>query len=72
MIINVRGREIMKVSEAARTSMRASLTETTVKNNVGKLKSAIKTAAQLRQLGVTVFDCDRVQAVATVEEVLSL
>lgn len=60
------------VTEAARTSMRASLTETTVKNNVGKLKSAIKTATQLRNLGVTVFDCDRLQAVATVEEVLGL
>jgi len=60
------------VSADERAAMRASLTETTVRNNVGKLKSAIKTATQLRNVGVTVFDCDRLQAVATVEEVLGL
>lgn len=52
--------------------IRSGLTETTVKNNIGKLKSAMKTATQLRNLGVKVFDCDRAQALATVEEVLEL
>lgn len=52
--------------------IRAGLSETTVKNNIGKLKSAMKTATQLRNIGVTVFDCDREQAVTTIEEVLGL
>lgn len=52
--------------------VRAGLEEVTVKNNVGKLKSAYKTSRQLEAVGITVFQEDRSTAVARIEEVLSL
>lgn len=77
-LLGISARRVEKVLAGAETSptevraMRESLSETTVKNNVGKLKSAMKTATQLRNLGVCVFDCDREQAVVTIEETLEL
>lgn len=53
-------------------TIRGTLTETTVKNNVGKLKSAMKTATQLRKLGVNVRDVSREEAVRVIEEALQL
>lgn len=52
--------------------VRASLEEVTIKNNIGKLKSAIKTAKQLESLGVTVHHCDRITAVETIKGILRL
>lgn len=52
--------------------VRATLEPVTVKNNVGKLKSAAKTAAQLRSLGANVYDCNREQAVDIVANVLGI
>lgn len=52
--------------------VRAGLEEVTIKNNVGKLKSATKTAKQLEAVGVTVYHEDRASAVPRILEVLSL
>ena len=52
--------------------IRASLEEVTIKNNVGKLKSAIKTAKQLESLGIKVYHCDRITAVETIKGILCL
>lgn len=54
------------------TETRAALEEVTVKNNVGKLKSAIKTAKQLEAVGITVYHEDRATAVPRILEVLHL
>ena len=75
-LLGISARRVEKVLAGAENSptevraMRETLSETTVKNNVGKLRSAIKTATQLRNIGVCVFDCDREQAVVTIEETL--
>ena len=52
--------------------MKASLGEVTIKNNVGKLKSAYKTARQLKAAGASVFDCDRESAVTLIKETFDL
>jgi hypothetical protein len=67
-----RARKEPEGSQPSIAEVRAGLEEVTIKNNVGKLKSAIKTAKQLEAVGVTVFHNDRRQAVATIEEVLNL
>jgi hypothetical protein len=53
-------------------AFREGLEEVTVKNNVGKLKSALKTAKQLEAVGITVYHEDRASAVPRILEVLSL
>lgn len=52
--------------------MKASLGEVTIKNNIGKLRSAMKTARQLREAGASVFDCDREAAVTFIRETFDL
>lgn len=71
-LVGISERRLAKGEGSSVEEIRAGLTETTVKNNVGKLKSAIKTATQLRNYGLCVFDCDREQAVVTIEETLEL
>jgi len=53
-------------------AMKASLGESTIKNNIGKLKSAYKTARQLKAAGASVFDCDREEAVNLIKETFDL
>jgi len=71
-LLGIADRRQRKGEGATVAEVRAGLEEVTVKNNVGKLKSALKTARQLEAVGISVFNCDRLQAVATIQEVLSL
>lgn len=66
-------KEVAKVGEGSTAAeIRAGLAEKTISNNIGKLRSAMKTASQLRSLGVRVEDSDREQAVALITRELAL
>lgn len=63
---------LASVCEAEIKGERAALEDGTVKNNVGKLKSAYKTAHQLKVKGAKVYDCDRESAVTTIRTLLGI
>jgi hypothetical protein len=63
---------LAKMCEAEIKDERAALEPTTIKNNVGKLKSAFKTAHQLKVKGAKVYDCDRESAVTTIRNLLRI
>lgn len=71
-LLGIADRRLRKGEGSDLAAVRASLTEVTVKNNVGKLKSATKTAKQLEAVGITVYHEDRTSAVPRIVEVLSL
>lgn len=64
-------RDPMETDHDGTCRVRKTLEEKTVKNNVGKIRSADKTSRQLRMLGFDVRDLSREDAVEEIIEVLS-
>ena len=71
-LMGISERRLEKGEGDTAAEIRAGLAEKTVSNNIGKLRSAMKTASQLRSLGVRVEDSDREQAVALITRELAL